>query len=54
MDDAEFEKYVELVASMSIDFLTKQLLSKETYIKNLEMIVKILTEQALKGGKDGI
>jgi hypothetical protein len=44
MDDKEFEKYVELIASMSIDYMTKGELTKETYINNLKLILKNLEQ----------
>jgi hypothetical protein len=36
MEDSEFKKYVELIASMCIDFLMKKT-TKETFIMNLEI-----------------
>jgi len=49
MEDAEFKKYVELITSMSIDFTLKGKLTKETYISNLKMIIKIVEEKSPKG-----
>ena len=42
MTDKEFEKYVDLIASMSFDYLQHKL-TQETYLANLEMIVKKMT-----------
>lgn len=43
----EFNKYVELVASMSIDYMVKGKLTKETYVANLAMIAKIMDEKLM-------
>ena len=41
MDENEFKKYVELIMSMCTDYLMDGL-TKETFISNLDLIIKNL------------
>ena len=43
MDDIEFRKYVNLIASMCVDFLMGSL-SRKTFISNLEIMVLQIKE----------
>ena len=44
MNDEEFKKYVELITSMSIDYIIKKELTRETYLANLKTMVRIMEE----------
>ena len=44
MSNEEFEKYVDLIASMSIDYILYHKLTRETYLSNLETMIKIIKD----------
>ena len=44
MSEEKFKKFVELITSMSLDYVLKGKLTQETYISNLETCVKLLKE----------
>ena len=44
MNDKEFNKYVELIISMSTDYLLGEI-TKDTYLSNLKMIQEQLKEK---------
>jgi hypothetical protein len=44
LDNTEFKKYVDLIASMSVDFMMGGL-DRDTYQANLKSIVKIMEEE---------
>ena len=45
MTDYVFKKHVELIASMSIDYMVKGELTKQTYLDNLKTIIKIMEKK---------
>lgn len=44
MSEDEFKKYVELITSMSVDFIVKAKLTKETYLANLKAMIRMMEE----------
>jgi len=45
MEDAEFKKYVDLIMSMSLDYILKGKLTRGTYIANLKTIIRIIEKR---------